>query len=222
MELVRVLRESSNEDLGPLVSYLTKPITETLSKEAKYQRYYPDHAKYVDQIAHEIRLFGGSTFVNKPRGEGPPYKEIVQDVATKLGVDCDYDLVERVEMKIIEEIFDRSLKGMSDKKKEEIKKEEIQKAFKEEGAKNLDFSAGYPMALLVANGIAKKVLGRVIGGIGGRVITSLAGPIGWVITGIWTAISIAGPAYRVTIPCVCHVAYLRQKIQARKDFGDGE
>ena len=228
MELVRVLRESSNEDLGPLVSYLTKPITETLSKEAKYQRYYPDHAKYVDQIAHEIRLFGGNTIANKYRGcppmilspilapilpflpgEGPPYKKIVQDVATKLGVDCDYDSVERVEMKIIKEIFDRSLKGMSDKKKEEI-----QKAFKEEGAKNLDFSAGYPMALLVANGIAKKVLGRVIGGIGG--------PIGWVITGIWTAISIAGPAYRVTIPCVCHVAYLRQKIQVREDFGDGE
>ena len=222
MELVRVLRESSNEDLGPLVSYLTKPITETLSKEAKYQRYYPDHAKYVDQIAHEIRLFGGSTFVNKPRGEGPPYKEIVQDVATKLGVDCEYyDSVERVEMKIIKEIFDRSLKGMSDKKKEEVFK-----AFKEEGVKNLDFSAGSPMALLVAatvaNRVAKMVLGRVIGGIGGRVITILAGPIGWVITGIWTAISIAGPAYRVTIPCVCHVAYLRQKIQARKDFGDGE
>ena len=26
----------------------------------------------------------------------------------------------------------------------------------------------------------------------------------WVITGLWTAISVAGPAYRVTIPCVCH------------------
>ena len=240
MELVRVLRESSNEDLGLLVSYLTKPVTGRLSKEAKYQRYYPDHAKYVDEIAHEIRLFGGNTIVNKYRGcppiillilapilpflpgEGPPYKEIVQDVANKLGVDDEYyDSVERVEMKIIKEIVKRSLKEMSDKKKEEVFK-----AFKKEGAKNLDFSAGSPLALqmaaTVANGIAKMVLGRVIGGIGGRVVTILAGPIGWVITGIWTAISIAGPAYRVTIPCVCHVAYLRKKIQARKDFGDDE
>ena len=72
MELVRVLRESSNEDLGLLVSYLTKPVTGRLSKEAKYQRYYPDHAKYVDEIAHEIRLFGGNTFANKYRGGGPP------------------------------------------------------------------------------------------------------------------------------------------------------
>ena len=219
MELVRVLRESSNEDLEPLVSYLTKSVTETLSDEEKYQKHYPDHSMYVNEIAHEIRLFGGNTIVNIPRGEGPPYKEIVQDVANKLGVNYGYyDSVERVEMKIMKEIFDRSLKEMSDKKKEEVFKD-----FKKEGGDNLDFSAGSPLALLmaatVANSIAKMVLGRVIGG---RVITILAGPIGWVITGIWTAISIAGPAYRVTIPCVCHVAYLRQKIQARKDFGDDE
>ena len=222
MELVRVLRESSNEDLEPLVSYLTKSVTETLSDEEKYQKHYPDHSMYVNEIAHEIRLFGGNTIVNIPRGEGPPYKEIVQDVANKLGVNYGYyDSVERVEMKIMKEIFDRSLKEMSDKKKEEVFKD-----FKKEGGDNLDFSAGSPLALLmaatVANGIAKMVLGRVIGGIGGRVITILAGPIGWVITGIWTAISIAGPAYRVTIPCVCHVAYLRQKIQAREDFGGDE
>ena len=219
MELVRVLRESSNEDLEPLVSYLTKSVTETLSDEEKYQKHYPDHSMYVNEIAHEIRLFGGNTIVNIPRGEGPPYKEIVQDVANKLGVNYGYyDSVERVEMKIMKEIFDRSLKEMSDKKKEEVFKD-----FKKEGGDNLDFSAGSPLALLmaatVANGIAKMVLGRVIGG---RVITILAGPIGWVITGIWTAISIAGPAYRVTIPCVCHVAYLRQKIQAREDFGGDE
>ena len=37
----------------------------------------------------------------------------------------------------------------------------------------------------------------------------LTGPIGWVITGLWTAIDLAGPAYRVTIPAVIQVAYLR-------------
>jgi uncharacterized protein YaaW (UPF0174 family) len=35
--------------------------------------------------------------------------------------------------------------------------------------------------------------------------------IGWVITGLWTAIDIAGAAYRITIPAVIHVAALRQK-----------
>ena len=218
--LAPLLRKCSDDDLEPLVKFIKKAeLTETLSESYGYCTHYPKHSKYADQIAHHLRLFGGNTIVNIPRGEGPPYKEIVQDVANKLGVNYEYyDSVERVEMKIIKEIFDRSLKEMSDKKKEEVFKD-----FKKEGDDNWDFSAGSPLALLmaatVANGIAKMVLGRVIGG---RVITILAGPIGWVITGIWTAISIAGPAYRVTIPCVCHVAYLRQKIQAREDFGGDE
>ncbi|HNE26607.1 MAG TPA: ubiquinol-cytochrome C chaperone family protein, partial [Pseudomonadales bacterium] len=39
----------------------------------------------------------------------------------------------------------------------------------------------------------------------------LSGPIGWAITGIWTAIDIASPAFRVTIPAVIQIAALRQQ-----------
>ncbi|MNH46242.1 hypothetical protein D3C79_1089360 [compost metagenome] len=39
----------------------------------------------------------------------------------------------------------------------------------------------------------------------------LTGPIGWVVTGAWTMVDIASPAYRVTIPAVIQVAALRQK-----------
>ena len=41
-------------------------------------------------------------------------------------------------------------------------------------------------------------------------IGAFAGPIGWVITGLWTLADVAGPAYRVTIPAVIQVAFLRQ------------
>lgn len=44
----------------------------------------------------------------------------------------------------------------------------------------------------------------------------LTGPIGWAITAIWTAIDIAGAAYRVTIPAVIQVAYLRKLSENRK------
>ena len=153
MELVRVLQESSNEDLEYLVNYIKEKadFTETLTGSPGYRAHHPNHSMYVDEIVHEIRLFGGNTIANKYRGcppiilpilapilpflpailapilpflpgEGPPYKEIVQDVANKLGVNYEYyDSVERVEMKIIKEILNRSLKGMSDKKKEEVK-----------------------------------------------------------------------------------------------------
>lgn len=72
----------------------------------------------------------------------------------------------------------------------------------------------YKIALIVANAIAKAILGRGLSlaanaGIA-RTIGIFAGPIGWLITGLWVAVDIAGPAYRVTIPTVIQVAFLRQ------------
>ncbi|WP_338420424.1 hypothetical protein, partial [Aeromonas veronii] len=43
---------------------------------------------------------------------------------------------------------------------------------------------------------------------------TLTGPIGWVISGVWAAVDLAGPAYKVTIPCVIHVAMLRKKLSS--------
>lgn len=45
-----------------------------------------------------------------------------------------------------------------------------------------------------------------------RTAGTLIGPVGWALTGVWTAIELAGPAYRVTVPYVLHIAYLRQKL----------
>lgn len=74
----------------------------------------------------------------------------------------------------------------------------------------------YRMATVVANAVAKQLLGKGLTFAANAALTRtigvLAGPIGWIITGLWTAIDLAGPAYRVTVPCVIHIAYLRQKI----------
>ena len=240
--LAPLLRKCSDDDLEPLVKFIKKAeLTEALSKSYGYCTHHPKHSKYADQIAHEIRLFGGNTFANIPRGEGPPYKEIVQDVASKLKVNYKYyESVERVEMKILLKILEDAFDEMSNKEKEVVIK-----AFEQGGAENLDFRTGFPMsailaqlavkssgflayqiAVIVANSVAKAVLGHGLklatNAALTRAIGIFAGPIGWVITGLWTAISVAGPAYRVTIPCVCHVAYLRQKIQSREDFGGNE
>ena len=73
----------------------------------------------------------------------------------------------------------------------------------------------YKLAAIVANAVAKFILGRGLTLAGNatlmRSIGLFAGPIGLAITCLWTAIDIAGPAYLVTIPCVLHIAMLRQK-----------
>lgn len=76
----------------------------------------------------------------------------------------------------------------------------------------------YQLTLIVANQIAKAVLGHGLKFATNtalvRGLSVLSGPIGWAITGIWTAIDVAGPAYKVTIPCVIHVAMLRKKVKS--------
>ena len=118
---ISILREASNEDLEPLVKYLTKPITEELSSKENYKKHYPNHREYVNEIAFELRLFGGNTIANTFREEGPPYEEIVQDVASKLKVDyADDDSVEEVELKILLEILKRGFDKMSDAERNEL------------------------------------------------------------------------------------------------------
>jgi len=72
----------------------------------------------------------------------------------------------------------------------------------------------YKIAVIVANTIANIILGRGLSLAANatltRTISIFAGPIGWLITGALTAVDIAGPAYRVTIPAVIQVAFLRQ------------
>jgi len=72
----------------------------------------------------------------------------------------------------------------------------------------------YQMALIIADAISKEILGEglatttrmaILGSVG-----IFLGPIGWIATGVWATLNIASPAYRVTIPSVMQVIYLRQ------------
>lgn len=87
------------------------------------------------------------------------------------------------------------------------------------GAFQAIFKAGgfksYQLTLIVVNAVLKALIGRGLS-FGGNILLTrtmavLAGPIGWIVTGLWTAVDVAGPAYRVTIPAVIQVAALRQK-----------
>lgn len=59
---------------------------------------------------------------------------------------------------------------------------------------------------MLANAVAQTLLGRGLSlalnaGLA-KYISVFAGPIGWLVTVLWTLVDVAGPAYRVTIPSV--------------------
>jgi len=228
--LFPVLAKASNEDLGVLVEYILKeaPTTEELTTNPTYKQYYPDHQKYTDLIEKEIRLFGGNTFANTARGEGPQYYEIVCNVADKLKAKYEKnDTIEEVEQAIILRVIGEAYEKMTPEERSKFIEDcrgagdfsgDIPKAAfmaaAQAGIKMSGFFA-YKTAVIVANAVAKAILGRGLAFATNAAITRciglFAGPIGWVITGLWTLADIAGPAFRVTIPCVIHIAMLRLK-----------
>ena len=75
----------------------------------------------------------------------------------------------------------------------------------------------YKIAVIIANRIAKLILGHGLKLSANAALTRwmaiFAGPVGWWFTGLWTAYDLAGPAYRVTIPAVIQIAYMRTKLK---------
>lgn len=234
-DLIPLLRVSESNDLGILVSYLHKTHNEDLSSipefkeqnpRAKEKIYDGNHCLYADDIAAEIQRYGGNSFSNAFRGgKGVLYIEVLRDVADQLKVNynssSDAATIEgQIQVKVLSQAYEK----MSEDERRALLKElgvgsvSIPAALPVaaiQGAIRLGGFAAYRMALIVANAIARAILGRGLSfGVNAtltRTIGVFAGPIGWAITAAWTLVDLAGPAYRVTIPCVLQVAYMRQK-----------
>lgn len=247
LNLNPLLERCNNDDLDILVGYIMNKgtLSETLSIKDEYKKFQPEHTRYTDLIADEIKRFGGDTIANMIRGEGPSYKEIVCDVASKLGVKKAHTMdIEEAEQALIYKVIEKSWEKMSEQDKqdfflnikdeimllEDINKEEIVNIIEMINKKKLFI--GFPLPLLqalvqiqgfgfyqlsviVANSVAKAILGRGLAFAGNAALTRgiavLAGPIGWAISAILTIPLLTGPAFRVTIPCVIHIAMLRAK-----------
>lgn len=181
-------------------------------------------------IAEELQRFGGNSLFNLMRGgAGVPYKEILCDVASHVKADFKpKNDCAQIELAILEAVLAQSVAKMTEQEKADLFAEfggiykpgagpavmaALQAAITASG-----FGA-FKLAAVVANAVAKAILGRglAFGATAGmmRGISVFAGPIGWAITAIWTAFDLGSPAYRVTVPCVIQIAYMRQKAAYR-------
>jgi uncharacterized protein YaaW (UPF0174 family) len=229
------LSKCKSEDLNELVYCLTHDkdgdprLTEELTTNALYKRHHPDHHQYWELIAAEVQCFGSNSFATIFRGgKGVPYKEVLTDVCDKMKVNYNKESsAETIEKNLLMKILKDSLEKMS--------ASEIRELAESLGLKNTNsitaealvgsfqaiFRMGgfksYQLTLIVVNAVMKALLGRGLALAGNaaltRVAAVMAGPIGWIITGLWTAIDLAGTAYRVTIPAVIQIAFLRQNLQ---------
>ncbi|MGF6809541.1 uncharacterized protein YaaW (UPF0174 family) [Paraburkholderia sp. Clong3] len=153
------------------------------------------------------------------------YDEVVKDVASHLKVPFDKsDDILVIEDGILRKILRDSFEKMSPDERAAVLKElnvsDLSMLGPAAGAAFIAAGrvggfATYKLSLIVANAVSKALLGRglplVVNATVARTIGVLLGPIGWVVTGVWTLADMASPAYRVTVPCVIQIAYMRQK-----------
>jgi uncharacterized protein YaaW (UPF0174 family) len=231
--LISVLTSASQADLAILIDFITadgegrialdKTVKNLLLAAKQESEINGDILLY---IAEEIQKFGANTLVSVLRGgQGVLYKEIVCDVADRLKVTYNAALeVADIEGLIQLKILEKAMEKMSEDQKREFFDQFGVSYTTGMGAaamaallvaiKASGFYA-YQLAAIIANGMARLLLSRGLA-MGAnaaltRTIGFLAGPIGWAVTAIWAAFDIAGPAYRVTMPCVIQVGYMRQK-----------
>lgn len=226
------LSSATNEDLKVLVDYITlgksgsPRLTETLTGTDEYKRNYPYHLdRMTGSITDELQRFGGNTFANILRGHGVPYKTILVDVCKKMKVSFNKNssveviegcLLQHVLIKTMEEMSDEDMRNLLAELKIKTTgfgKQAMMAAV--QSAIRLGGFASYKIAVIVANAVARALLGRGLSFAANAALTRwigvFAGPIGWAVTIAWTALDIAGPAYRVTIPSVIQIAYMRVK-----------
>lgn len=175
-------------------------------------------------IAADYQYFGGNTALNWMRGEGVLYEEILGDTCKDMKVNLPKNTsVETKEINLLMKTIEGALDNMSESEKKEFLKNFDYKStnFTKEAimaAIQVSIRAGgfasYQLAVVVANAIAKQLLGhglKLAANAGlVRAIGFIAGPIGWAITGMWTPIDLAGLAKRITIPATIYIASLRQ------------
>lgn len=231
-DLYDLLAEAEGADLGVLVDYITDngagrfslkdDVCARLTRCRHNDKYTKGDRKL---IATEIRLFGGNTLVNLFRGEGIPYRDLLEDVASHLKVPFrKNDTIAAIELGVLQTIFSQAWEKMTDDERTDLL-EHLQMGHvtgtgpAATAAALLGIRAGgfaaYRLSAVVANSVARTLIGRGIplaaNAAMARTFGVLLGPIGWVVTGLWSIADLASPAYRVTVPCVIQIAYIRQK-----------
>lgn len=234
-DLIPLVLAASPEDLGILCGYITDNGKGRISLDnsimsklvaATARDAFTEQERLL--IAHEIQLFGGNSILNRMRGQGVVYREVLEDVASRLKVTfATGDPASVIENAILVTLAARAWGKMTDEEKVSFVKSSgidmglgvgpaalaaIIAAISASGF------AAYKLAAVLANTVARQLLGRGLA-FGATApflqgMSVLTGPIGWAITAVWSAYDLASPGYRVTVPCAIQIAYMRKKMQS--------
>lgn len=193
-----------------------------------------------DLIAAELQLYGGDTIINTFRGHGVLYEEIVFDVCDRLGVNhLKTDNIADIELRIFSKLGTDLFETMDGAQRQELLRclgknnsgsSLLNIAGIDISRKGIGFLmahfatatarkiAGEATSSLITNQISARSLSLSISQATGKIPLWPLGPLLGMILAGSTIQAISGPAYRVTIPSVIQIAYMRRKMLYSDEF----
>lgn len=227
---LRFLSSCENEDLRVLCDILTHDrlgnirITEQLTSTDEYNRNYPEDMLFlVPQISNELLKYGSNTLATFWHNEPDSYETVLRRVCKQMDVrTMEQDSVAKMEHNLLTTLCQDTLNKMSER---ELRLLANENGIPDKTLTRQALTAALLMAIRTSRAVLTRIAARVIqyiveiitirgvatAGIetATRAVSSALGPIGWIALGAWTVYDISSPAYRVCVPAVLQVAYMR-------------
>ena len=227
---LRFLSSCENEDLRVLCDILTHDrlgnirITEQLTATDEYNRNYPEDMLFlVPQISNELLKYGSNTLATFWHNEPDSYETVLRRVCKQMDVrTMEQDSVTKMERNLLTTLCQDTLNKMSER---ELRLLANENGIPDKTLTRQALTAALLMAIRTSRAVLTRIAARIIqyiveiitvrgvatAGIetATRAVGGALGPIGWIALGAWTVYDITSPAYRVCVPAVLQVAYMR-------------
>ncbi len=220
-----LLLASSEAELALLIEFLGRPPSGLLWLDRRVRDPAATHAERVDAVVAEILRCGSHSIGGRLGGGKRAYLQIVCDALQELELpETPAHGVEALELRVVRYVLDNEFDRLPPERQQALLDSFFGGEFFVSGLHGYDML--HPlMTQRGSNGRKLSVgkIGRTARRAGGRelrkrvqsmatkaalklVLRSFAGPVHWALT----AWDWAGAAFRLTVPVICYVAYLRR------------
>ncbi len=229
--LTPVLEAASEAELALLIEFLGRPPSGLLWLDPRVRRSGASTQERVAAVVEQVLRCGDHSIKGRLGAGQRSYLQLVCDALQYLELpDVPGEGVLALELRVVRHVLDSEFERLSPELQNELLASFYSGAFFAGGIRGYDAVHPFLTRVDVEHRAVKAgKVGRALRKVGRDqlqlrtkaflkkqalrlVLRGLAGPAMW----LWTAWDFAGPAYRLTIPAICYVAYLRGK-QARED-----
>lgn len=221
-----LLLASSEDELALLIEFLGRPPSGLLWLDRRVRDPAASHAERVDAVVEEVLRCGSHSIAGRMGGGKRAYLQILCDVLQELELpDTPAQGVAALELRVVRYVLDTEFDRLTPERRDALQGHFFAGEFFAAGLRGYD--ALHPLMTRLGpdrRRLSAGKIGRTVRRAGGRelrrrarsmatkaalklMIRGCAGPVVWAMTA-WDWL---GPAYRLTVPVICYVAYLRHR-----------